>query len=174
MNVETVPIDSIQPDPANVRQHSERNLAAIKASLARFGQQKPVVVDRKGIVRAGNGTLAAARALGWTQIQIVRTDLMGSEATAYAIADNRTGDPEVGSLWDTTALGDTLAALKAEDAELATVTGFTADEVAALLEAGIEDMGQNMGKAGGREFDESCAEDVRTATCPHCGKEFPL
>ena len=39
--VETVPIDSIHVDPANVRRHPERNLATIRASLARFGQQKP-------------------------------------------------------------------------------------------------------------------------------------
>src|SRR4051812_40759398 len=64
MNVETVEISTLCPDPANVRRHSERNIETIKASLRRFGQQKPVVVDANGIVRAGNGTVAAAVALG--------------------------------------------------------------------------------------------------------------
>src|SRR4051812_9327443 len=100
MNIEDVEISSLSPDPANVRRHSERNLETIKASLRRFGQQKPIVVDGSGIVRAGNGTLAAAIALGWTHIKIVRSNLAGSEATAYGIADNRAGDPEVGSTFD--------------------------------------------------------------------------
>ena len=59
-----VPIDSLTPDPANVRRHPDNNLEAIKASLKRFGQQKPIVVDSADVIRAGNGTWAAAKALG--------------------------------------------------------------------------------------------------------------
>ena len=44
-------------DPANARKHSERNLDAIKGSLAKFGQRKPIVVDRRGRILAGNGTI---------------------------------------------------------------------------------------------------------------------
>jgi DNA modification methylase len=117
-------------DPANVRKHDEKNLAAIKASLNRFGQQKPIVVDASGVVRAGNGTLAAAKALGWKEIRIVRSSLAGSEATAYAIADNRTAEL---AEWDEDALSQTLAALQIEDENLAVVTGFDAKEIDALL-----------------------------------------
>ena len=59
MEIEDVPVDSLHNDPANVRKHGEQNLAAIKASLARFGQQKPIVVNADGGVIAGNGTLMA-------------------------------------------------------------------------------------------------------------------
>ena len=92
MKIETTNIAELSLDPSNVRKHSRRNLDAIKASLRKFGQQKPIVVDAKGIVLAGNGTLAAAQELGWTEIQIVRTELAGVEATAFAIADNRTAE----------------------------------------------------------------------------------
>jgi ParB-like chromosome segregation protein Spo0J len=129
MKAETVPIDSIHADPANVRRHPERNLDAIKASLARFGQVKPIVVDAKGIVRAGNGTLEAARALGWDTIAVVRTGLKGSEATAYAIADNRTAEL---AEWDDIGLAETLRALQSEDFDLAAV-GYDAAEVDALI-----------------------------------------
>ena len=44
MKIQSFRIDDISPDPANVRMHSERNLAAIVASLRKFGQQKPIVV----------------------------------------------------------------------------------------------------------------------------------
>jgi ParB-like chromosome segregation protein Spo0J len=50
------------------------------------------VVDANNVVLAGNGTLEAARSLGWKELRIVRTALTGSNATAYAIADNRTGE----------------------------------------------------------------------------------
>jgi DNA modification methylase len=130
MKTERVPIDSVSLDPANVRRHGERNLATIKASLSRFGQQKPIVVDGDGIVRAGNGTWTAAKALGWKEITVVRTALKGAEATAYAIADNRTAEL---AEWDDDALAQTLAALQIEDETLALDTGFDAKEIDALL-----------------------------------------
>ena len=92
LTVKRVHLDSLHLDPANARTHDERNLDAIRGSLSRFGQQKPVVVDRRGMIRAGNGTYVAAKALGWTEIDVVETDLEGLEATAFAIADNRTSD----------------------------------------------------------------------------------
>jgi DNA modification methylase len=129
LTVEWVAVDTIHMDPANVRRHPERNLDAIKASLARFGQQKPIVVDADGIVRAGNGTLEAARALNWGRVAIVRTPLRGSEATAYAIADNRTGDL---AEWDETGLAEQLRALQSEDFDLGAV-GYTDGEVDELI-----------------------------------------
>ncbi len=60
MKIEQVAVDRLLADPANVRVHDARNLAAIKGSLARFGQQKPIVVDAKGVVRADNRTAELA------------------------------------------------------------------------------------------------------------------
>lgn len=92
MRVERVPIAELSPDPANARKHDRRSVDAIKASLKRFGQQKPLVIDAGNIVRAGNGTLAAAKELGWTHLDCVRTSLSSGDATAYSIADNRASD----------------------------------------------------------------------------------
>ena len=64
MKVQTVPIGSVHPDPDNLRLHPAENLAGIRASLERFGQQKPIVVGRDGTIVAGNGTYAAAVELG--------------------------------------------------------------------------------------------------------------
>lgn len=130
MKTELVKIETLVFDPANARKHGEKNLAAIKSSLQRFGQQKPIVVDANGVVRAGNGTLAAAKALGWKEIAIVRSPLSGSEATAYAIADNRSSEL---AEWDDDILSQTLAALQIEDEDLALATGFDAKEIDALL-----------------------------------------
>jgi ParB-like chromosome segregation protein Spo0J len=92
MQIQSVPTSDLHIDPANARRHSDRNLDAIMSSLMRFGQQKPIVIDANNVVRAGNGTLTAAKALGWAHIDVVRSDLIGVEATAFAIADNRTAE----------------------------------------------------------------------------------
>ena len=136
LTVQRVPLGSLRLDPTNARIHDERNLEAIKGSLARFGQQKPIVVDRKGVIRAGNGTLAAAKALGWTEIDVVVTELEDLEAIAYAIADNRTGEL---AGWDEATLATLLEGLRAEDA-LAGV-GFSEGEVDELLASLHADLG---------------------------------
>jgi DNA modification methylase len=129
MKVERTKLDALTCDPANVRKHDQRNLDAIKASLQRFGQQHPIIVDAAGVIRAGNGRYMAMRALGWSECDIVRSDLKGSEATAFAIADNRTAEL---ATWDDDALAQQLAALQIEDEALALATGYDAKEIEAL------------------------------------------
>ena len=85
-------ITDLSHDPSNVRTHNEKNITAIKASLRKFGQQKPIVIDDKGTVIAGNGTLESAKSLGWTEIDCVVTELDSLNKTAFAIADNRTAE----------------------------------------------------------------------------------
>jgi ParB-like chromosome segregation protein Spo0J len=128
MKLTTTKIAELSLDPSNVRKHSRRNLDAIKASLRKFGQQKPIVVDAKGIVLAGNGTLTAAQELGWTEIQIVRTELAGVEATAFAIADNRTAEL---AEWDDN-LGDVLQSLASDGYDLSQI-GFDQSDLDALM-----------------------------------------
>jgi hypothetical protein len=142
MQVEILPLDALHVDPANARRHPARNLDAIKASLARFGLQKPIVIDANNVVRAGNGTLEAARALGWETIACVRTSLRGVEAVGYSLADNRT--PELAE-WDDAGLAEVLRGLQSEpDFDLAAV-GFADDEVDALLRrSGDETLGEEV------------------------------
>ena len=128
-----VPIENVSEDPANARTHTDRNIETIKASLRAFGQQTPIVADRRNVVRKGSGTLRAAKALGWTRIAVARTSLAGSELTAYAIADNRSGDKEVGSDWDPAALSAQLDDLRSDDSIDELTTGFSASEIDDLL-----------------------------------------
>jgi hypothetical protein len=129
MNIEQLPIAALSTDPANARRHPERNLDQIKASLRRFGQQKPIVVDAANVVRAGNGTLAAAKALGWTTIAAVRSDLPRTELTAYAITDNRSAEL---AEWDHEILGRTLI-----DPDIGDV-GFLPTEIDKLIGRPVE------------------------------------
>ena len=88
-----IPLDILNPDPTNAKMHDERNIDAIKSSLSKFGQRSPIVVQKKGmIIRAGNARYEAAKQLGWTEIAAIVIDENNIDATAFAIADNRTAD----------------------------------------------------------------------------------
>lgn len=109
LHVETVKIDGLKLDPNNARKHPTRNLEAIAESLRQFGQRRPLVVWN-GVVIAGNGTLVAAKTLGWKDVVITRVpdEWTEEEAKAYALADNRTAEL---AEWDPEMLASTLAEL---------------------------------------------------------------
>jgi len=135
---------------------------AIKGSLRKFGQQKPIVVDAKGIVLAGNGTLRAARELGWSTVNVVRTELTGTEATAFAIADNRSAEL---AEWDDK-LGEVLTSLKLENFPIQEI-GFDDAELSKLMSPNF---------AAGTEGDQGKLDQLepKMVNCPHCRKEFDL
>lgn len=100
-----VPIDSLHPDPANAR--TGHAIDRIAASLAQYGQRKPLVVNRNegNKIEAGNGTYQAARQLGWTHIAAVFVEDDPMTAVGYGVADNRLTDL---SSWDTAVFDDML------------------------------------------------------------------
>jgi hypothetical protein len=114
LDVKLIPIDDLTLDPNNARKHSERNLDAIAKSLLKFGQRKPIVVDKNLTVIAGNGTVEAARSLGWKGLNTVCVpkDWDSDTIKAYALADNRTA--ELAS-WDGEILIDQLKDLVLND-----------------------------------------------------------
>jgi len=126
LKVVSKPLTDLQPDPRNARQHGDRNLAAIKNSLSRFGQRKPIVILDTGEIVAGNGTYTAALDLGWKNIDAVVFDGSADEARAFAIADNRTAEL---AEWDHSELLETLERF---DDELLAAAGWTAEEVGDL------------------------------------------
>lgn len=124
-----VPIDTVREDPKNLRLHDNRNLDLIASSLAKFGQQKPIVV-RDGVCVAGSGTLQAARdRLGWNAIAV--TEFSGDERAAreYGIVDNRSTDL---SQFDVEALGRELQGFGLSGNEFEGL-GFTLAEAEALF-----------------------------------------
>jgi hypothetical protein len=110
MKLETLRLDDLANDPNNARRHDTKNLDAIKGSLSQFGQRKPIVIQGN-IVIAGNGTLEAARQLGWNEIQAVRVpdDWTADQAKAFALADNRTAEL---ATWDHAALSSQILELQ--------------------------------------------------------------
>jgi DNA modification methylase len=123
-----VPIDSVKVHPQNPR---KGDIEAIAASLGRFSQQKPIVVQRStGFILAGNHLWRAAKKLGWDSIAANVVELDDASATGFLLADNRVGD--LGG-YDEALLAAILAEQQAA-ANLA-ATGYDVDAVAAILAA---------------------------------------
>jgi ParB-like chromosome segregation protein Spo0J len=159
--VTRVHIDQLTRDAENARRHDRRNLEAIKASLRRFGQTRPLVVTKDGLVIAGNGTLTAALELGWTELEVTRVPFRTpDEARAYALADNRTGEL---AQWNAPVLLEALDSLAAEGWSLDEV-GFAPQDLTAWKRHGDE--------AAPAEF-PAFDDDIETVyLCPRCSYEW--
>lgn len=114
MKIETLQIKDLTPDPQNARQHDEKNLKAIQGSLNQFGQRKPIVITEAGVIVAGNGTVEAAKRLGWTKIDAVKvpSDWTPDQVKAFALADNRTAEL---ATWNSEILSEQIRELNEED-----------------------------------------------------------
>ncbi len=126
-----VPVAGLDFLPGNPRKHGERDLARLRASLKHFKQHKNIVVNMAKTppqVIAGNGTLQAALALGWSHIAVSRVHMTDREAAAYAVSDNETA---LSSSWDDKALAAMLESLQ-DDAGMQSEDG---GELDAMLEA---------------------------------------
>ena len=139
LQIRRVPLDALHQDPANARAHGPENMAAIQASLARFGQVEPLLVNAatKQLV-AGHGRLAAMRNLGWTECEVVELDLNSIDACALALALNRSAEL---ATWDEETLAKLLSSLKSEDA--LDGVGFSdaeLDELLAQFDDGTHDV----------------------------------
>lgn len=125
-----LPLDALTPDPRNPRAHSDENVDAIEASLVRFGQSEPLIVQAgTRRVIAGNGRLTAMRRLGWSEADVVELPIDDATATALSIAMNRT--QEIGDRWNEPVLTDLLQTLK--DTGQLDGVGFSPADLDALI-----------------------------------------
>jgi hypothetical protein len=123
--VETIGIDTVEPHPDNAR---VGDVSAIAESLERFGQVKPILIQKStGFVVAGNHTREAAKSMGWDAIQAVLLDMDDETAKAYLLADNRLSDR---AKYDQAKLYSSLEGLLDLDG-----TGFDLDYVESLGDA---------------------------------------
>jgi DNA modification methylase len=145
LRVQRVPLERLHHDPANARLHGAGNLDAITASLKRFGQAEPLVVQAgTGMVIAGNGRLDAMKTLGWVECDIVELDVTGLDAAALGIALNRTAEL---AEWDGAALTKILEQLRAEDALEG--VGYSGAEIDSLL----DELQASLGGGGPADLD---------------------
>jgi DNA modification methylase len=118
------------PYARNARLHSEAQVAQIAASIAEFGFNNPVLVDKDGGIIAGHGRVLAARKLGYAQVPVlVLAHLNENQKRAFRLADNKLAG---NAGWDQEMLRLELEALAEQDFKLE-LTGFDAGELRELL-----------------------------------------
>ena len=162
--IETV--RDLTPDPRNANRGTERGAGMLESSLRAYGAGRSILVDKHGVVVAGNKTLEAAASIGLEDIVVVptdgktlvvvqRTDLdleTDPRAKALAVADNRVA--EVSLDWDASVLSE----LAASDVDLSHL--FSSDELAKIVGETPE------APTAFPEYDENIKTDYR---CPKCG-----
>lgn len=88
--IEKISVKSLKPFPGNARRG---DIDEVAASLQAHGQFRPILVQKSSNqVIAGNHTLAAAKKLGWKQIDITYLDVDDIQAKKINLIDNRTSD----------------------------------------------------------------------------------
>lgn len=172
MKVETVHIDDVIPYWRNPRQVTETGVAAVAASIERFGYQAPIIVDTNMVVIAGHTRLSALRRLGWPEVDVIVSTMSDSQAKEYRLVDNRTS--EYGE-WDNSKVF--LELREFADAETATrffpeinlnidmnASSFVVDE--RDMERATNHLSDITTAAGPRE--------TKNILCPHCLQEFQI
>ena len=100
------PLSVLTPYRKNPRIIPDAAVAAVAASLKRFGWQQAIVADPKGVIVAGETRYKAAVLLGLTAAPVVT--IPARQARAFRVIDNRTSEL---TSCDTDLLPDALAGL---------------------------------------------------------------
>ena len=116
----------LKPYAKNARNNATA-IAAVAASIERFGFRQPILVDRDRVIIAGHTRHAAALRLGLERVPVlIAADLTPNQCDALRIADNRTSEL---ATWDDALLSEEIRRLSDTTWE---ALGFGADELARL------------------------------------------
>jgi hypothetical protein len=133
--VERWDITKLVPYARNSRTHSDEQISQIAASIKEWGWTTPVLVDEDGSIIAGHGRTLAAQRLKMTEVPVmVAKGWSDAKKRAYVIADNKLA---MNAGWDEQMLALELGEIGDLGFDL-DLTGFTADEIAALTPEQIE------------------------------------
>jgi hypothetical protein len=134
-------LKDFKPDRKNANEGSERGTQVVEDPLRNYGAVRSILLDKNGVIIAGNKTAEGAAAIGLEDVIVVRTDgtklvavqrtdldpTKDKAAKELAIADYRAGQ---GSLnWDT----DVLKELTSGEDPIDISKFWTATELEALF-----------------------------------------
>jgi ParB-like chromosome segregation protein Spo0J len=130
IQIQSLPIDSLRPADYNPRKISKEQMDRLKRSLVEFGFVDPVILNtRTGNIVGGHQRVSAAKELGHETVPVVEVDLDEDREKALNVALNKQGGE-----WDYSMLPDLLNEITGAGIDLE-LTGFTADDLAAILVA---------------------------------------
>ena len=156
---------NIKIDENNYRIHDDRNKELINKSLKEYGAGRSILLDKDGVIIAGNGTYEQAKELG-IPVKVIETD--GSELIAVQRTDLATED-------------EARKGLAVMDNSTTDSSKFNTDKlrndfsVPQLQQWGVPVFDST--DINPDEFFEEAEEKEKkpkTIVCPHCGKEFEV
>jgi ParB-like chromosome segregation protein Spo0J len=119
-------IEKLKPYWRNPRKRSAASIRKIADSIATYGWQQPIVVDRDFTVIIGHGRLEAATLLKAKRVPVhVASNLTEAQARALRLADNRVNRE---SDWNLSELLAEIGDLEKMDFDLA-LAGFDGDDL---------------------------------------------
>ena len=130
MKIEEIDISEIKPYKNNPREIPIEAVEKVMQSIKQFGNNQPIVVDKDNVIVVGHTRWRALKNLGKTKAFIIKKEFNRSDAIAYRIMDNRSGE---NSKWEKALLRMEMEALKDENFNL-DLTGFNFDEINKLMD----------------------------------------
>lgn len=161
MEIKYYPIEEINEASYNPRKITEDELAALKASIKKFGLVEPAVYNKRtSTLVGGHQRLRAAKELGYNEYPVFEVDLSEIEEKALNVALN--SHVSMGK-FDTEMLSEILEEIKLEMPELGIDLRF--DVLGTDLKIDFDNL-----------IDFSDAENKKQKfnfiTCPHCKEVF--
>jgi hypothetical protein len=95
------------PYALNAKLHPADQVNRIASSIAEFGFDQPIVIDKKGIIIKGHGRCQAAIKLKLESVPVVVADLSDAMAKASRLADNKVSESD----WDNELLKSSIDSL---------------------------------------------------------------
>lgn len=142
-------INELIPYARNARTHSKRQIRQIADSIAAFGFNSPVLLNKGSTIVAGHGRVAAAKLLGMSEVPTIElSSLSEDEVRAYILADNRLAEK---AGWDASILAIELQHLLTVNLDFdVTCTGFEVPEIDLILqEAAVKPSTEDIFEAAG-------------------------
>ncbi|MCL2673666.1 MAG: ParB/Srx family N-terminal domain-containing protein [Alphaproteobacteria bacterium] len=135
LTIENIHTGRLRPYSRNAKDHPEKQIQQLAASIKVFGFNNPILIDEGDEIIAGHGRLAAANIVGLDIVPAIRlSHLTEAQKRAYRLADNKIAENG----------GWNIGLLKLEIAELETictdldisVTGFGSIELDVMFNTG--------------------------------------
>lgn len=134
-------VAKLKVDWNKVKNHSPEQIEALKASIAEFGHNKPLVIGTDNQVLAGAGVLMALTEMDVKTVDCVDVShLTEDQQFAFILADNKLAER---SSWEMVNVAEIIQSLKVSDYDLS-LTAFDAGELNALSDGDLSWMGESI------------------------------
>lgn len=171
MDIQEINLDKLKHYNLNCKIHNKQNIDAIKYSVIKFTQYKPLVVSKRNFeIIVGNGTYEALKELNYKTAKCIILDLTEQQQKILNIADNKTSDL---SVWNQNLIDK----IKQFDQQLISILDFDDKFLKKFqkidkIKKEVIDFSEDDIKI--QEKQKILINQHKKIICPCCGKEFQL